>query len=351
MSMRDLMPEHLRDLPPYRSARDEYPGAAEIYLDANENPLGSPLQHPLNRYPWQTLSELQKSFAGYFTVDPQQLFFSNGSNESIDLLIRAFCQPQHDNIVIMPPTFGMYKVRAKIHNVEIREAPLDSDFAISPGKVLGIANANTKIIFVCSPNNPTGQLFDSDFIRALAEGFGGLVVIDEAYIEFSDSESATTLQSEYERLVILRTFSKAWGMASARLGATIANPEIIAIMASLKLPYNINTLTAASALDALQRVEWKQDAVDQIIANRRELQTALDTNLLVKKVFPSQANFLLCEFDDSDFIYQQLAQQGIIVRNVAAAAATCANKLRITVGTRAENLALLYALEEIAKKR
>lgn len=338
---------HLRGLQPYRSARDEFSGSADIYLDANENAYGSPVEQSLNRYPWEGLFELKKAYAHIEGINPDRLFLGNGSNEAIDILIRTFCEPGEDRIMILPPTFGMYKVRTLIANVTLTEVPLNGDFRPDLPAIKKQMTGNTKIVFLCSPNNPTGNQIPESDIQAIIKMAPGLVVVDEAYISFARGPSAVKLQRRFPNLVVLRTFSKGWGLAAARLGVAICSTELTGILESVKMPYNINGLTEKTALEAMKNINWKNKTIALILAQREYVESALKKSSLVKKIYPSDANFLLVRFIDGKSVYRDLAKMGIIVRNVSAAAPACNNALRITIGTEEENERLIKALKKL----
>ncbi len=327
-------------LQPYASARSEYKGSASIFLDANENPF----EHQgLNRYPDPLQWAIKQRIAVWRGVAPEQVFLGNGSDEAIDLLIRLCCQPGTDHILVMPPTYGMYEVCAHISGVEVKHVPLQADFQIHVEAVLAAVTPQSKLLFVCSPNNPSGNAFPPAEVEALVQGFPGLVVIDEAYVDFSAQPSALSLLNRYNNLAVLQTFSKAWGLAGIRLGMAFAQPELITWLNKIKPPYNISQLTQEAALQALQHPERYQGEVHLILQERAKLAQALVQLPIVERVFPSDANFLLVKVADPYGLYDWLVSQGIIVRN-RANVLLCEGCLRITVGTPAENLQLLQAL-------
>ena len=325
---------------PYSSARDEYSGkAASVFLDANENPYNT----PNNRYPDPLQKELKALIAPVKKVNPEQIFLGNGSDEAIDLLFRAFCRPEVDNVVAIHPTYGMYEVCADINDVEYRKVLLDGNFQFKAEDLLKASDENTKLMFLCSPNNPTGNNLDAKEIIALLQAFQGIVVIDEAYIDFSSQPSFIGILDEYPNLIILQTFSKAWGCAAIRLGMAFASPDIIGIFTKIKYPYNINLLTQQEALRMMQRHYEVQRWVSTLLEERARLMEAFARLSCCKKVFPTDANFFLTRVTHAQAIYDYLVDQGIIVRN-RSNVTLCEDCLRITVGTRPENDTLLEAL-------
>lgn len=332
----------LLQLQPYSSARSEYKGSARIFLDANENPFD---HRGLNRYPDPLQWALKQRIADWRGVAPEQIFLGNGSDEAIDLLIRLCCQPGADHIVVLPPTYGMYEVCAHISDVAVMHVPLQADFQINVEAVLAVATPQSKLLFVCSPNNPSGNAFPLAAVEALAQGFPGLVVVDEAYVDFSAQPSALSLLHRYNNLAMLQTFSKAWGLAGIRLGMAFAQPELIAWLNKIKPPYNVSQLTQEAALQALQRPARYQDEVRLILYEREHLANALTQLPVVERVFPSDANFLLVRVTNPYGLYDWLVSQGIIVRN-RANVLLCEGCLRITVGTPEENQSLLQALAD-----
>lgn len=339
--------KHILDIKPYSSARDEYEGDTGIFLDANENSLGSALQSGNhNRYPDPLQRKVKTLLSEVKNVPANQIFLGNGSDEPIDLLVRAFCEPHQDAILQMPPTYGMYQVSADINAVEVINVNLTLDFEIDTEKVLANLKSNTKIVFICSPNNPTGNLVSTESIVTILNNFNGLVVVDEAYIDFTDKASATTLLCNYPQLVVLQTFSKAWGLANLRLGIAYASVEIIALLNKIKPPYNINGVSQALAIEALHNVELKNRFVKEIIAEREKLAIEIANISYVEKVYPSDANFLLVKTKDGNFVYNELVKNQIITRN-RSKVILCENAVRISIGTKDENIALFKALNEI----
>lgn len=340
--LKELTRPNIWALKPYSSARDEYSGkTASVFLDANENPYNA----PNNRYPDPLQKELKALIAPVKKVKPEQIFLGNGSDEAIDLLFRAFCRPGIDNVVAIHPTYGMYQVCADINDVEYRKVLLDEKFQFKAEDLLRASDENTKLIFLCSPNNPTGNNLDAKEIITLLREFQGIVIVDEAYIDFSTQPSFIGILDEYPNLVILQTFSKAWGCAAIRLGMAFASPDIIGIFSKIKYPYNINLLTQQEALRMMQRHYEVQRWISTLLEERARLIQAFTQLPCCKKVFPTDANFFLTRVSNAKAIYDYLVDQGIIVRN-RSNITRCEDCLRITVGTRPENDALLEALRK-----
>lgn len=327
---------------PYASARDEFKGEADIFLDANENPYPS----PYNRYPdplqWRVKEQLGKIKG----VGPERIFLGNGSDEAIDLLIRAFCEPNNDSILITEPTYGMYAVCADVNAVKIQKALLTPEFDLDLDVISKSVDTSTKIIFLCSPNNPTGNLLSRDKIVSLLNNFSNIVVIDEAYIDFAGSKSFVLELDKYPNLVILQTFSKAWGLAGLRLGMCFGSTEVIDILNKIKYPYNVNIQTQELAIDALKKEELKNEWVNEIVTQRKKMESDLLTLPVTEKVYPSDANFLLVKVKEAFTIYQRLMNIGIIVRD-RSRVALCNGCLRITVGTPEENDRLINELKKL----
>jgi histidinol-phosphate aminotransferase len=341
MNLKDLVRPNIYRLKPYSSARDEFQGEASVFLDANENPLNN----PYNRYPDPLQRRLKNLVADLKKVNPSCLFFGNGSDEPIDLVYRVFCEPLIDNVVAMDPSYGMYKVCADINNVEYRKTLLNEDFSLNTDKMLETADSHTKVIFLCSPNNPTGNdISKKDVFRILNE-FQGIIVIDEAYIDFSERESYVKILKDYPNLIILQTFSKAWGLASVRLGMAFACPEIIAFFNKVKYPYNINLLTQSFVEKEISQRERKSEWVKMLVEQRHILAKELQTVSVVRKVYPSDANFILVNVNDANAIYKYLVEKGVIVRN-RNNISLCLDCLRITVGTPDENARLIEELRK-----
>ena len=341
MNINNLLRENIKNLKPYSSARDEYSGDAMVFLDANENPFNE----PYNRYPDPLQKELKQKIAVLKNIAADKIFLGNGSDEPIDLLIRAFCEPGIDNIVTINPTYGMYQVAADTNNVEVKKVSLTADFELEPGKVLHEINEKTKLIFLCSPNNPSGNSLNKDAMLEIIQNFEGIVVIDEAYIDFAPGKSLLPEIGKYPNLVILQTFSKAWGMAGIRLGMAFAAPEIIGILNKIKYPYNLNILTQKKALELLENKEQVDTWIKMLIEEREKMAKYLSKFHFVTKIYPSDANFLLVSMTDARGIYNYLADSGIIVRD-RSKIHLCDNSLRITIGTMDEDNVLLQALRE-----
>ena len=341
MDINQLLRKNIAALSPYSCARDEFEGEASVYLDANENPYNA----PYNRYPDPLQKALKEKIAALKGLRAEQIFLGNGSDESIDLAFRAFCEPRIDNVLAIAPTYGMYKVCADINDVAYREHSLDADFQFKAEDLLARCDEHTKLIFLCSPNNPTGNSLCSSEIIKVIENFQGLVMLDEAYIDFSSQESFCSLLDKYPNLVIFQTFSKAWASAGLRLGMAFASPEIIAVYNKVKYPYNVNLQTQQLMLAHLQEPQRIQAWVTELIEQRSFLQQALSALPIVQHIYPSDANFLLVKVDDADALYQYLVAQGIIVRN-RNRVRLCEGCLRITVGTADENAALMAAMQQ-----
>ena len=336
-----LVRKNIAALTPYFTARDEYKGSLGILLDANENPY----DNSVNRYPSTSQKEAVRArVAALKGVEPEKLFLGNGSDEAIDLCYRVFCEPGRDNAVIIAPSYGMYGVCADINNVERRMVLLEPEtFALPVERLLAAVDANTRLMFVCSPNNPTGNAFAASDIERLAASFDGILVVDEAYIDFSGKRGVLPLIDKYENVIVLQTLSKAWGLAGLRIGLAMANPYIISLFRQVKYPYNIGTDTLALALEKLQADIAPQ--VAEIIAGRDRLAALLPQFKCVQKVYPSDANFLLVKVDDPRGLYNALIAGGLIVRD-RSTVALCEGCLRITVGTPSENEKLLKAIED-----
>lgn len=340
-----LVRPNVKTLTPYSSARDEFKGEASVFLDANENSLGSPLVKWYNRYPDPLQWKVKEKLAAIKQVKPEQIFLGNGSDECIDLLYRAFCNPGKDNIVICPPTYGMYEVSANINDVEIRRAPLLDDFQLNLAHIELLVDSNTKIIWLCSPNNPSGNSLNLHDMEMVLNNFEGLVVIDEAYINFARQASALQWLEEYPNLVVMQTLSKAWGLAGLRLGMMFASEEIIHVINKIKPPYNIGQHTQELVEKALDEVGQVNDMIRNLVDMREALAEVLEQMAIVKKVYPSDANFLLVQVDSARRIYDYLLENGIVVRD-RSKVILCDDCLRITVGTEAENTRLVDALAD-----
>jgi histidinol-phosphate aminotransferase len=342
-NLSQLLRPHIANLAPYSSARDEYSGKEGIFLDANENPIGSVTKQNFNRYPDPYQWAIKEKLAPIKQVRPTQIFLGNGSDEPIDLLMRAFCTPQKDNIIILPPTYGMYEVSASINEVQIQKISLTPSYQLDVTAILGAVNDHTKIIWICSPNNPTGNLVKQSDILSIVNTVNCLVVIDEAYIDFSPEATFLPQLDTLPNVVVLQTFSKAWGLASLRLGMAFASEEIVKVLNKIKPPYNINGLTQEVLLEALDNVSIKNQYVSEILVNSNILHKALMTLPIVEEVYPSDANFLLVRFKDAKAVFNYLLEQKVIVRD-RSKVTLCDNALRISIGTAIENETLLNVL-------
>lgn len=341
--LQELTRPNIWALKPYSSARDEYSGAeASIFLDANENPYNT----PNNRYPDPLQKELKNLIAPVKKVLPSQLFLGNGSDEAIDLMYRAFCRPGVDNVVAIDPTYGMYQVCAEVNDVEYRKVQLDENFQFTADSLLAASDEQTKLIFLCSPNNPTGNNLCREEIIALLQGFEGLVIIDEAYADFSDAPSFLLDLEKYPNMVVLQTFSKAWGCAAIRLGMAFAHADIISILNKIKYPYNVNRLTQQEAVRMMEQHYRVKEWVGSLLEERTRLVREFKKLPCCQHVYPTDANFFLTRVTDAKKIYDYLVSQGIIVRN-RSNITLCKDCLRITIGTRPENDALLDALKKL----
>jgi len=339
-----LVRENIRQLTPYSSARDEFKGEASVLLDANENAFGSPLDRRFNRYPDPLQHQLKLKLSAIKGVPARNMFLGNGSDEAIDILFRAFCRPGIDNVVLVPPTYGMYEVSANINDVAIKRVNLTVDFQLNLEGIAEAIDANTRIIFLCSPNNPTGNSLHREDVETVLANFNGLVVIDEAYINYSRQKTFIQELTEYSNLVVLQTLSKAWGLAALRLGMAFASEEIIEVFNKIKPPYNINQATQELALAALDRVDQVNEWIKTTVAEREKLSENLRAFGFVMHVYPSDANFILVKTDDPRALYEYLVGESIIVRD-RSKVELCAGCLRLTVGTPDENTALVAALE------
>ena len=337
------------ELTPYSSARDEYSSSANVFLDANENSLGSPTRERYNRYPDPRQTRLKQKIAGLENVPAERIFIGNGSDEPIDLLFRVFCRPGIDNCVICPPTYGMYAVSAAINDVEVRKAPLTREFELDTASVIGKSDAGTKLVFICSPNNPTGNSMDTGSVIELADSLNALIVVDEAYIHFSSQRSIAGEIAERPNIVVLRTFSKAWGLAGLRIGTAFADLRIVELLNKVKPPYNVSDAAQNEALEAIRNESAVRAMVESLIVLRAALKTGLEDLALTERVFPSDANFLLVKMARPRDVYEHLIARGIVVRD-RSRVELCEGCLRITVGTEAENRELLSALAEYTEE-
>ena len=342
-SIEKILRPHIAALQPYSSARDEYSGKEGIFLDANENPFGSISEEDYNRYPDPYQLDIKNKLSAIKNIPANQIFLGNGSDEAIDLLFRAFCTPGKDNVIILPPTYGMYEVSAGINDVKVKKVNLTDDFQLQPQKILDAVDEHTKIIFICSPNNPSGNSLNRADIEVIIKKFDGLVVLDEAYIDFTTETSYIERLGEFQNLMIIQTFSKAWGLASLRIGMAFASVEIIKIINRIKPPYNISGLTQQKVLEALDQVDKKDEMVSRILKEKKYLEDQLSKLSIILHIYPSDANFLLMKVTDAKKIYQYLIDDKIIVRD-RSKVILCDECLRITVGTEKENNSLMESL-------
>lgn len=337
----DLVRKNIVDLSPYKCARDEFSGDAAVFLDANENPYNS----PYNRYPDPLQRKLKQRISLVKGVPADCIFLGNGSDEAIDLCYRVFCEPARDNVVAMAPTYGMYRVAADINNVEYRPVSLEDDFSLNAEKLLAAVDGDTKLIFLCTPNNPTANLLDRGEVEKVINGFDGMVVIDEAYSDFTKQATFRDELQKYPNIIVLNTFSKAWGCAAIRLGMAFAMPQVIEYFNKVKYPYNINTLTQEEADKMLSRRYDVDKWIGIIIEERDRVMEAVSILPYCTKVYPSNANFFLAKFNNADKLYRYLAECGIVVRN-RSRVTLCGECLRITVGSQVENSQLLSAMRK-----
>lgn len=337
-----LIRANVRQLKPYSSARDDFKGDASVFLDANENPF--PTEY--NRYPDPHQKKLKQKIASIKNINQEQIFLGNGSDEPIDLLIRAFCEPGRDNVLIPQPTYGMYTVSAEVNAVAIKTIPLTPEFDIDLELTKNTWDANTKLVFLCSPNNPSGNLLDFDKVQIILKEFHGIVIVDEAYIDFTNYDGFVPILNSFPNLVILQTLSKAWGLASLRLGTCFASIEIIAVLNKIKPPYNINGITQQIVLKSLEEIEQKNKWVAEIIDAREFVENELVKIPAVQTVYPSQANFILIKIANSKSVYQSLITKGIVVRD-RSNVLLCDDCLRITIGTPEENKMLILELSNL----
>ena len=345
INIEKLLRKNIKDLLPYSSARDEYSGDIGIFLDANENSFGSIPKGELNRYPDPHQSEIKEKLSKIKKCNTENIFIGNGSDEAIDLLFRAFCEPGKDSALIMPPTYGMYKVAADINDINVIEVPLTDKFQIEIDEVINSITPNTKLIFICSPNNPSGNLLDKKSIKKILNIFNGIVVIDEAYIDFALQSSWINELENYNNLVVLQTFSKAWGLANIRVGMAFADNQIISVLNKIKYPYNVNGISQQIIIEALDNVEQKEIVSYKIIGERVKLTVALLDLPFVDLVHPSDSNFILASVNNAISVYNYLLDNKIIVRN-RSNMIHCNECLRFTVGTEEENIRLIDILSK-----
>lgn len=347
--LNNILRENIKKLVPYSSARDEFKGEARIFLDANENSFGSPLTKWYNRYPDPLQKKVKQKLGEIKGVPTENIFLGNGSDECIDILLRAFCDPGKDNIIICPPTYGMYEVSANINDVQVKKIPLTPSFQLDLPAIEEAIDDNTKIIFLCSPNNPTGNSLSKEDVEIILNNYFGLVVIDEAYINFSRFRSFTQELNDYPNICILQTLSKAWGLAALRVGIAFASEAIIQVMNKIKPPYNINQASQELVLKALEEVGQVNEMIHEIVKQREELVQHLSEVSIIQKIYPSDANFLLVKVIQARDVYNFLLKKGIVVRD-RSKVELCEGCLRITVGTPAENKELINGLKEFASQ-
>ncbi|MBN2520665.1 MAG: histidinol-phosphate transaminase [Bacteroidales bacterium] len=340
-NLNSLVRDNIKQLVPYSSARNEFRGKDAVFLDANENPFN----FPFNRYPDPLQVELKKEIAKVKGVNAEQIFLGNGSDEAIDLAFRIFCNPAVDNIITIDPTYDMYRVCARINDISVKQIKLLDKFVLPVNSIIESINSNTKLIFICSPNNPTSNCFSKKDIEQVINAFNGIVVLDEAYIDFAPGKSLLPELKNFPNLIVLQTFSKAWGMAGVRLGMAFASEEIIQLFSKVKYPYNINALTIETALKRIKDVNQKDQWVEKLLNERENLRIALKSLNIVEKVLPSDSNFLMAKFVEPSKIFNYLKEKKIIIRD-RSKVALCEGCLRITVGTQSENLLLINALKE-----
>jgi histidinol-phosphate aminotransferase len=343
--LNNILRQNIKNLTPYSSARDEYTGEASVFLDANENAYGSPLETAYNRYPDPLQYQVKLKLSQIKGVPPRNIFLGNGSDEAIDILFRSFCNPGVDNVIIVPPTYGMYQVSANINDVEARKVLLTEEYQLNLEGIAEAIDEKTKLIFICSPNNPTGNSINRDDIETLLANFNGIVVIDEAYINFSRQKTFIQELTEYANLVVLQTLSKAWGLAGLRVGMAFASEEIIEVMNKVKPPYNVNEASQQLALQALNNVSLVNLWIKETLEQRDQLVLALKDFDFVLDIYPSDANFILVKTINARNIYDFLVQHGIIIRD-RSKVELCEGCLRITIGTPDENETLLSTLQQ-----
>ncbi|NOR27878.1 MAG: histidinol-phosphate transaminase [Lutibacter sp.] len=344
MNINDLVRENIKSLKPYSSARDEFKdlSANMVFLDANENPF----ENGVNRYPDPQQTSVKKELSKLKNVPLSQILLGNGSDEVLDLIFRAFCEPKQDNIITLPPTYGMYKVLANINNIDENEVLLTNNFEPNVDEILKVADANSKLLFLCSPNNPTGNSFSNESVEKLLKFFKGLVVIDEAYIDFSSEKSWLERLNEFPNLIITQTLSKAYGMAGIRMGICYASEEIIGVLNKIKPPYNVNELTQQRALKRILTKNKVKKEIEIILEQREKLIVKLKLISIIEKVYPTDANFVLIKVDDASKRYIQLIEKGIVIRN-RTNQPLCENTLRLTIGTKSENIKLINAFKDL----
>jgi histidinol-phosphate aminotransferase len=339
-----LIRENIKNLKPYSSARHEFVGNAAVSLDANENPYGSPLPESFNRYPDPLQWQVKFQLARIKGVPAENIFVGNGSDEVIDLAFRIFCNPQKDNVIICPPTYGMFEVSANINDVNIKKVNLLPGFQLDVDGVLNAVDANTKILFICSPNNPTGNNMKREDVEILLNNFPGIIIIDEAYINYSNQKTFIQEMTQYPNLIVMQTLSKAWGLAALRLGLCYASMDIIDVFNKVKPPYNVNKASQQLAVDALANTTQVNDWIKEVVAQKEMLIKQLAAFSFIKYVYPSDANFFLMQVTDADKLYKYLSDNGVIIRN-RSKEVNCENCLRVTIGTPDENQQLINLLK------
>lgn len=342
MDLNKFTRKNVKQMVAYSSARSEFTEVADVYLDANENPF----ENGVNRYPDPYQKTVKERLSEIKNVPINNILLGNGSDEVLDLIFRAFCEPKQDNVICTPPTYGMYKVLAGLNDIELKNSLLTVDFTLNTDDILNKIDANTKIIFLCSPNNPTGNSIPKEQIETILERSNCLVVIDEAYIDFSEEESWSIKLDQYPNLIVCQTLSKAWGMAGIRLGICYVSEEIILVLNKIKPPYNVNILTQQKALEALNDEKGFKQKLTEILSERKKLKEALSQLSFVENIFPTDANFWLIKVDDANKRYNQLLEKSVVIRN-RTTQPLCENCLRITVGTEIENEKLIKALKEL----
>ncbi len=344
LEIKRLVRPMVREIAPYRSARDEFEdfGAQKIFMDANENPYNT----DTNRYPDPLQHKLKRVLAKIKGVSDNQILLGNGSDEVLDLIFRTFCEPGNDEVILLPPTYGMYGVLAQLNSVKVVDVPLDENFELDLAAIMSSVNEKTKLIIVCSPNKPSGNAIPLLQIQSLLDQFSGLVVVDEAYVDFSEGGTALDLLEKYPRLIICQTFSKAYGMAGIRLGIGFAHPTVIDFFNKIKPPYNVNVLTQRKALSVFNLTDVLERQVRELIGERKKMKVKLLSIGFVKKIYPSDANFLLVLVDDAKKRYDQFLEQGIVVRSRSSLLG-CANTLRVTIGTPKENITFINACKTL----
>ncbi len=342
-NLNNLVRENIKSLKPYSSARHEFTGKASVFLDANENAFGSPLEENFNRYPDPLQWQVKFQLARIKGVPAENIFIGNGSDEVIDLAYRIFCNPKKDNVIVCPPTYGMYQVSADINDVPVKKVPLTKEFQLDVDGILNAIDTNTKLLFICSPNNPTGNNMNRSDVETVLNNFKGIVIIDEAYINYSRQKTFIQELTEYPNLIVMQTLSKAWGLAALRMGIAFASMDIIDLFNKVKPPYNINEASQQLAVEGLQNTQQVNDWIKTVVHEKENIITGLSRLPFVKHIYPSDANFILVKVTDADAVYNFLAQSGIVIRN-RTKEVMCENCVRITIGTEAENKLLIQTL-------